>query len=240
MNDAQFLDVLKISFKKYLETGGRSNKKLIILHGAVSADLDERLAVNNDVGGVFSVASLGYEEGREMLVEGRYMDKKVDITICWNGSPVAGIGVKYVMSNYRQNSNNYFENMLGETANIRCNQIPYFQIFVVPDIVPYFEKDGRIKVWESISSHHLKKYIALSEDSIDLNMHTPNKTLVYMVHISGSENLRYQDRNGYRRFYQENDFTLTLSPKRFRFSEGVIYNDYEGFIRRVVHTVLSL
>lgn len=32
---------------------------------------------------------------------------------------VAVINVKMVMSNYSQNKNNYFESMLGETANLR-------------------------------------------------------------------------------------------------------------------------
>lgn len=64
--------------------------------------------------------------GKEMKLDGRYIDKVVDITILKNSKPIAGIGVKFVMQNYSQNSNNYFENMLGETANIRCANIPYF------------------------------------------------------------------------------------------------------------------
>jgi hypothetical protein len=49
------------------------------------------------------------------------------------------------MQNYSQNSNNYFENMLGETANIRSSNIPYFQIFIIPDEIPYYKKEkGKI------------------------------------------------------------------------------------------------
>ena len=62
---------------------------------------------------------------------GRYINKNVDIVI-YKRTVIAGIGVKFVMQNYSQNSNNYFENMLGETANIRSKNIPYFQIFVIP------------------------------------------------------------------------------------------------------------
>ena len=133
MNNYQFLTVLKKSFITYLQTGARSNKKLEVLHGAISQDLNERL---NDK--KYSVHSLGFGKGKEHKINGRYVDKTVDITIEENKKPIAGIAVKYVMSNYKQNSNNYFENMLGETANMRSAQIPYFQIFVIPDSIPYF------------------------------------------------------------------------------------------------------
>ena len=86
---------------------------------------------------------------------GRYVDKKVDITISKKDAtmhkdiPVAGIAVKFVMQNYSQNSNNYFENMLGETANIRANKCPYFQIFIILDRLPYYKKETkRITKWE--------------------------------------------------------------------------------------------
>ena len=35
--------------------------------------------------------------------------------------------------------------MLGETANIRTNSIPYFQIFIIFDKVPYYGKGGEFK-----------------------------------------------------------------------------------------------
>ena len=59
------------------------------------------------------------------------------------------------MRNYSQNSNNYFENMLGETANIRSNSIPYFQIFIIFDKVPYYEQGGIFKKYDNISRHNL-------------------------------------------------------------------------------------
>lgn len=66
-----------------------------------------------------------------------------------NRKVAAGIGVKFVMQNYFQNSNNYFENILGETAHIRSKRIPYFQIFIIPDILPHLMirvilKDGKV------------------------------------------------------------------------------------------------
>ncbi len=236
MDNMQFLETLKQSFITYLHTGARSNKKLEILHGAISKDLQERLQDDK-----YSVYSLGYETGKEHKIIGRYIDKAVDITITENDKPVAGIAVKYVMSNYSQNSNNYFENMLGETANIRSAKIPYFQIFAIPDKIPYFDKDGGISKWEHINEHNLKKYIKLSNDNIENFLHTPNKTLVFIVHIQDMNTVAtISSKQEYEQFYLHNDFGMAISALDFDFGNTIIYNDYDKFIQKVVYAIKSL
>lgn len=93
------------------------------MHSCIAEDLFNKLKKEN-----FRVCSLGFQAGQEKFMKGRYLDKKVDISIknTQSDRDICGIGVKFVMSNYSQNSNNYFENMLGETANIRCNDLLYF------------------------------------------------------------------------------------------------------------------
>lgn len=177
MDNHEFLAVVGDSFKKFLETGSRSNEKLKILHGAIAKDLKKRL------GNEYWVQSLGVGDGKEMKIDGRYIDKAVDITILKKDKPIAGIGVKFVMQNYSQNSNNYFENMLGETANIRCANIPYFQIFIIPDKLPYYKNDGTFQKWEEFSSHNSAKYLTLSKDDIQTSIHTPTKTLLFVIHL---------------------------------------------------------
>ena len=236
MNNSQFLEILKQSFITYLQTGARSNKKLQILHGAISKDLEARLDDEK-----YSVYSLGYGLGKEHKINGRYVDKSVDITIVENNKPVAGIAVKYIMSNYSQNSNNYFENMLGETANIRSARIPYFQIFVIPDKIPYFDKDGKISKPETINERNLKKYIKLSFDNIDNFLHTPNKTLVFIVHIqSNDETHIFSDKLEYETYYLNNEFNMTVSPLKFDFGNTIVYNDYEMFIQKVAYAIKGL
>lgn len=236
MNNSQFLDVLKKSFLVYLNTGARSNKKLEVLHGSISEDISERFGDKR-----YEVFSLGYNTGKEHKIYGRYVDKAVDITITEDDRPIAGIAVKYVMSNYSQNSNNYFENMLGETANIRAAKKPYFQIFVIPDKIPYFDRDGNITKWEHINAHNLQKYIKLSDDNTNLFLHTPNKTLVYIIHIKDLEEAgSIHNKLDYVNHYTNCWFEVTESDLRFDFGDAVIYNDYEAFINKVVFTVKGL
>ena len=235
MDNQEFLNVVGNSFKKFLETGSRSNEKLKILHGAIANDLKKRL------GGSYSIQSLGIGNGKEMKIEGRYIDKAVDITILKKTKPIAGIGVKFVMQNYSQNSNNDVENMLGETANIRCANIPYFQIFIIPDKIPYYKNDGTFQKWEEFTEHNSAKYLTLSNDDIQTSIHTPTKTLLFVIHLPEIEG-EIRNKNEYASEYSENEnFRICESQTQYgNFSSAVIYNDYEDFAEKVVHYIKFL
>lgn len=235
MDNQEFLTVVGNSFRKFLETGSRSNEKLKILHGAIAKDLKSRL------GAGYSIQSLGIGNGKEMKIDGRYIDKAVDITILKGVKPIAGIGVKFVMQNYSQNSNNYFENMLGETANVRCANIPYFQIFIIPDKLPYYKNDGTFQKWEEFTAHNSAKYLTLSKDDIQTSIHTPTKTLLFVVHLPDIEE-PIMDKKSYIDYYEhQTDFVVCESCSQYGdFSSAVIYNDYEDFAQKVAHYILFL
>lgn len=235
MDNQEFLMVVGNSFKKFLETSSRSNEKLKILHSAIANDLKERL------GDDYTVCSLGVGEGKEEKLDGRYIDKVVDITIKRGQNAIAGIGVKFVMQNYSQNSNNYFENMLGETANIRCANIPYFQIFIIPDKLPYYSKEGLLQKWEEFTIHNAIKYMTLSKDNIQTSIHTPTKTLLFVVHLPDIEK-PITDKKSYIDYYEhQTDFVVCESGSQYGdFSSAVIYNDYEDFAQKVAHYILFL
>jgi len=136
LTNAEFLKVISNSFCRFLRVKtSRSPEKLKPLHGAIAADLSRRL------GEGYHICSQGFGLGKEFTVRGRYVPKRVDITIFKQDKVAAGVAVKFVMQNYSQNSNNYFENMLGETANIRAAGYPYFQIFIIQDQLPYYRRD---------------------------------------------------------------------------------------------------
>lgn len=235
MNNAQFLKIIKHAFIRFLETNSRSNEKLKILHGAIAADLATRLGKD------YIVKSLGFDTDKEGNIAGRYIDKNVDISVFdRENRPLAAIAVKFVMQNYAQNSNNYFENMLGETANIQCQRIPYFQIFIIPDTLPYYDNKRVIKKWEKLSDHHAQKYLKLSEDNAEIWLHSPAKTLFYLVHLP--DNAAIQNEAQYREHYLHTDFEVQTSHQldHLPFDHGLILNDYATFIDKVVHRILSL
>ncbi len=228
MNNDVFLAKISESFSVYLETGSRSNKKLKILHGAIAHDL------KNKLGNEYEITSLGYKDDKEISMPGRYMDKKVDIGIIKNNEIVGALAVKFVMRNYSQNSNNYFENMLGETANIRTKGLPYYQIIIVPSKIPYFNKDKIITNIEKLTEHNLSKYINLSHDDISEFMHAPNKTLLYIIDVPehGHDIKKLDD---YISFYQKYEHVLIkTNTKEYDFGKGIVHNDYERFIKEII------
>src|SRR3989339_1862778 len=231
MNNNQFLQIIKLSFLKFLKTHSRSNKKLIVLHGAIAKDIKDKL------GDEYKIKSLGLGEGKEGKLDGRYMEKIVDILISKNGNDLGGIGVKFVMNNYSQNSNNYFENMLGETANIRTNNKDYFQILILPDEMPYYDKAGKITKWEKITNHNIDKYIALSKDNTDRYLHTPIKTLLLIIKLPGCDHDVVITRAKYKSFYldQTQNATVRLSVGiSGSFGSAIILNNYEDFIEKTI------
>ena len=235
LTNAEFLKVISNSFFRFLQKGtSRSTDKLKPLHGAIARDLHRRL------GGDYEIISQGYGVDKEAQIQGRYIEKWVDITVTKRRKAVAGLAVKFVMQNYSQNSNNYFENMLGETANIRANKCPYFQIFIILDRLPYYKKDTNksIQKWETFTEHNAEKYVVLSKDNVDVFFHTPNKTLIYVVHIP--DNARLSNQSDYMDYYRNLDFSITVSKDKFDTMESaVVLNDYETFIDKVYHTITA-
>jgi hypothetical protein len=233
-----FLRVISNSFREFLHSGtSRSTAKLKPLHGAIAQDIAQKLGEDYDI------FAKGYGRGKEKKISGRYFNKIVDITIHKAGVAVAGIAIKFVMQNYSQNSNNYFENLLGETANIRSAKYPYFQIFVILDKLPHYKKDDdgtkTITSWETFTTRNASKYIALSKDNIETFFHTPNKTLIYVVHIPDNEKITTLDE--YMNYYTGLDFQVEVSAMELgQLGNAVIVNDYETFREKVYHTIKAI
>lgn len=145
------------------------------------------------------------------------------------------------MQNYSQNSVNYFENMLGETANIRSNGFPYFQILIIPDKLPYYEDGGKFKNWEVFSPHNVKKYVVLSKDNIENFLHSPTKTLLFVVNLP-EPTQPVQDKNEYISYYKNlSKLTITTTKTNYGiFDNAVIFNDYENYIQKVVYYIRSI
>lgn len=236
MNNDQLLAILKQAFETFLRTGSRSNEKLKVLHPKIANDILLQL------GAEYSARSLGIGDEKEALMPGRYFDKKVDITFYKGGLPVAGLGVKMVMQNYAQNANNYFENMLGETANLRSNAIPYFQLFAIPDKLPHYNDQNLIIGWDVMDNHYIHKYSVMSQDDPRSFMHTPTKTLLFVYHIPDAP-VEPTTKQEYQDYYLQHlpNLDLTLSPQRHAaFGSTVIFNDYRTFIEKVAHYILSI
>ncbi len=175
----QFRQGLERGYKKYLSVHPRSHEKIIPIHQALSEIILSKLG-GESAG--FSIKSLGINNNKELIFEGQYYSKGIDIAVLYKNKPVSGLGFKFITSNYKQNSNNYFENMLGETANLKRADFTYGQILVFKHQMPYYSSDKKTftKI-EHINEQNLAKYVRLHNDNVPLLYHKPD--IIFLTFI---------------------------------------------------------
>ena len=152
------LKALQASYHAYSVSGPRSNAKLKPLHGWVASELKSGL------GSTYKVVGIGNEVSRETKIDGWYYPKKVDVSVSMGEKVIGVVSIKFVMSNYRQNVNNYLETQMGETANLRRNNIVFGHLICFPIPMPYFQRDKNIKKYECLRDKDIEKYHKLASD----------------------------------------------------------------------------
>ena len=217
--NSEFLSAIKTSFLAYNKKGGvRSNKKLIPIHQFISK------SILNKIGNNFTAKSLGIGDGKEAKINGKYYLKDVDIAIFNKDNKIIStISFKFVTSNYKQNSNNYFENLMGETANIRRQNIGFAHFLLLRGHTPYFSKNkgnlrGKKTKTEIINEKNLQKYIKLFKD-MDFP-HKPDLIGICIIDFDKKRNPVFVNLDDFD-FSKEtkellkNDFSLDIFMEKF-------------------------
>lgn len=155
---------LGLAYSAYFEHGPRSTAKLLPLHGFFHDQIEAHLIpiLGDDT---VTVRSMKAATG-EMKVPGTLYHKNVDIAVEMSGLCIGAVSLKFVVTNYKQNANNYFEHLMGETANIRSAGIPYASFSVIPIRPKYLTKAGvnargEAARTEQLTRENLLKYINL-------------------------------------------------------------------------------
>ena len=210
--------------------GSRSTKKLIPLHGGISKNVLDILGNN------YIIHSQGIGDNKEVKVDGKYTGLKVDIGIeNSNNKIVSGIGVKFMMNNYKQNAKNLYRNMLGETVDIRRTGMFYHQVLIVADTVPYFKKDGELNHFETITEKSFDDYKKLCNP--DENIEVPNSTLLCVVNLPKITTIETYD--DYLDLCKNlNKEEIVFSKIDFgNFGDSVFLNDFEKFLNSIVERI---
>lgn len=172
-------EALLESHKTLLTTHPRSPKKLIPPHQWIKETLKKHL------GDGYEYYAAGPTDGRydrEYKVPGLFYDKMVDITVLKNREVVGAVSFKFVASNYSQNSNNYFENLVGECFNIQAMDIPFCHVFVIRSKIPYYKRDRHVSKYEQFTQHNLDKYLKLNRFE---DRGSPKKLSMSIIDIEG-------------------------------------------------------
>lgn len=180
----KFIKSLEEGYNNYLLVHARSPLKIMPIHKCLSEILKDKLGKD------YEIKSMGVGNNKEYTFDGKYYEKDLDITILKNGKPISALGFKFVTSNYKQNSNNYFENMLGETANIKRNNLLYGQILILKEQMPYFSTNKKqFTNVEKINELNLKKYFKLGTDNDENLYHKPDIMFIGFVETSDEQRI---------------------------------------------------
>jgi hypothetical protein len=183
--ERKFIAAVEESFRMYKEHGSRSNAKLKPIH-RYFADVLKSIWGNG-----FNVHYMGTtpKGAKEFTVAGKYYPKDIDITITHRNKPIFCLGIKFVTSNFKQNANNYFESMMGETANIQAlGDLPYAHLIILRHETPYYEKNEteNPKKIEIINDKDIQKYLNLIFDS--RQAHRPEYIGIQVVNLDETTN----------------------------------------------------
>ena len=181
----KFRKSIEEGYIKYLSVHPRSSKKIEPMHKCISEIILSKLG-GEESG--FTIKSMGIADHKEFRFNGKYYTKNIDITILYKNKPISGLGFKFITSNYKQNSNNYFENMLGETANLKRADFLYGQLLIFKHKMPYYSSDKKTftKI-EKIDEKNIEKYVKLHNDDAPLLYHKPD--ILFLTFIeTGDEN----------------------------------------------------
>lgn len=226
-----FLKSIEQSFEFVLsgKNKNRSAKKVEIIHKNIAEHLQFFL-------GEEYIVKTKLTTGKEEKIIGRYSTKKVNILIerKVDNKQIAGMGLKFILSSFQKNSNNYFENMLGETANIRSNNIQYFQLIILLENIPNFNGNGNISSFTKLNNGLMKKYDVLSSDGTTSFHHSPLKTLLIILKDDiESKYINIKTKEEYFNSFSDG-FKFSLSNSvDIKFNPGVILNQYEFFLKEV-------
>jgi hypothetical protein len=158
-------EALQESYRRYLLDGARSTSKLLPLHKSLGGTFKKLHPTAN------LISKWGEWDG-ELKSPGAYYPKNVDIAAVVGKVSCAGstytvdskdqilglLGIKFVVTNFKQNANNYFENLMGETANIQQLGIPYSHFIALPVEIPWLKKDGSVARIETLTAADIAKY----------------------------------------------------------------------------------
>ena len=76
-------------------------------------------------------------------------------------------------------------------------------------------------------------------------MHTPNKTLIYVVHVSPDIPEETKTKKEYMSYYNSHENKLCIIESNNEYKElkkggNVIFNDYKSFMDKIYHTIKSI
>jgi len=161
-----FLEAIRQSYALYFTHGARSSKKVDHFHGFIKSTIDTFLERNNLTNNYKCVLEHNVDSFNST---GR---KKCDIVVLRNSHPIVVFPVKLVMTNYKQNKNNSWENLTGELVHLHWKNpnLKLIPINVLLNNPPYLSSEKIITRYEKVTYDDISNYEILRERGVVFEM----------------------------------------------------------------------
>ncbi len=213
-----FIETIQQSYRALYLNGVRSNERIKHIHYWIKEKFKEKL------GDSYMYYSYDPNDSskKEFKIKGAFYDKCCDITICnKDNKPIAAVSVKFITSNFKQNANNYFEAMLGESYNIKKEGILYAHVLICPNPLPYYFKGGEFKCEEKLKDRDFLKYIKLSESK---DIFSPDYTSINIIDLKTKD---YINPNNFKNLDIDNQMKyLEIITSGLDISDNNSFSDY--------------
>ncbi len=159
LEEKRFIQIINETYNKYFKFGARSSKKVDYFHSSMKSILEQYFTNKNgyDIKLEYNITSCNSSK-----------KKKCDIVILKNDNPYIIFPVKIIMTNYKQNKNNSWENLTGELIHIKWvnPNIHIIPINILMDKTPYLKSNKEIKKFEKVTISDIENYNQLKKHNI--------------------------------------------------------------------------
>lgn len=159
LEEKLFIQIINETYNKYFKYGPRSSKKVDYFHSKIKCILERYFTRKNgfDIKLEYNIKTCN-SSGK----------KSCDIVICKNNKPYIIFPVKIIMTNYKQNKNNAWENLTGELVHIKWSNpnIHIIPINILMDKTPYLKNNKEIKKFENVITSDIENYSQLIKHNI--------------------------------------------------------------------------
>lgn len=153
------IKIIELSYTEYINHGSRSNKKVNSFHNNIKKMLEVIFDNKSDI-----------EVKLEQNIPSANCSgkKKCDIVIYKNSIPWIIIPIKMIMSNFRQNKNNSWENLTGEIYHIKWvnPDILIIPLNIYMNKTPYLNSNKIITKYENITLKDIEYKKILKEKNL--------------------------------------------------------------------------
>lgn len=150
-NKKIFMNTLKKTYELYLKDGPRSNSNVNYFHNYIKDELYKL---------IYDKPEYCIKLECDVNSTNSSNKKKCDIVILKNNIPYIVFPVKIIKTNYKQNKNNFWENLTGELQHLiwANEELKIIPINIFMNKTPYLKSNKKINKFENITIDDINIY----------------------------------------------------------------------------------